>query len=122
MKTCVAKEDGCAGAQEGVLLETKIRFTISEKRKMGPGHSTSQPREGAVNLPVTEVRAAEQALQGLLFTFAAVVVSLYFYIFTSEVCHFSYYLKGRYLLLPTVWALYMFCRVLHPTLALKSNF
>lgn len=83
MKNHIAKEDRCAGAQEGVLLQTKIRFTISEeKRKMGPVHSTSQPGEGAVNLLVSEVRAAEQALQGLVFTFAAVIVSIYFYIFT----------------------------------------
>ena len=55
----------------------------SLRRKTGPGHSTSQPGEGAVNLLVTEVRAAEQALRGLAFTFAAAVVSIYFYTFTS---------------------------------------
>lgn len=50
---------------------------------MGPGHGTSQAGEGAVNLPVAEASAAERAPRGIVVTFAAAVVSVEFYIFTS---------------------------------------
>lgn len=50
---------------------------------MGRGHGTSQAGEGAVNLPVPEASAAERAPRGIVVTFAAAVVSVEFYIFTS---------------------------------------